>query len=97
MCDGHYQIRRSEFDGTDAEFFNHLKSDDEVVSAEFEKYALPRIRLFNPVGDRRDYFLRTVGENQRAAELNRQRRLQRQNQSVMQSEGDDKDVDSPLY
>lgn len=97
MCDGHYQIRRSEFDGTDAEFFNHLKSDDEVASAEFEKYTLPRIRLFNPVGNKRDYLLRTVGENQRAAELNRQRRLQRQNQSVMQSEGDDKDVDSPLY
>lgn len=97
MCDGHYQILRSEFDGTDAEFFNHLKSDDEVASAECEKYTTPRIRLFNPVGDRRDYLLRTVGENQRAAELNRQRRLQRQNQSVMQSEGDDKDVDSPLY
>lgn len=97
MCDGHYQIRRSEFDGTDAEFFNHLKSDDEVASAEFEKYTLPRIRLFNPVGNKRDYLLRTVGENLRAAELNRQRRLQRQNQSVMQSEGDDKDVDSPLY
>ena len=97
MCDGHYQIRRSEFDGTDAEFFNHLKSDDEVASAECEKYTTPRIRVVNPVGDRRHYYLNTVGENLRAAELNRQRRLQRQNQSVMQSEGDDKDVDSPLY
>lgn len=97
MCDGHYQIRRSEFDGTDAEFFNHLKSDDEVASAEFEKYVTPRIRVVRPVGDRRHYYLNTVGENLRAAELNRQRRLQRQNQSVMQSEGDDKDVDSPLY
>lgn len=97
MCDGHYQFRRSEFDGTDAEFFNHLKSDDEVASAEFEKYTTPRIRVVNPVGDRRHYYLNTVGENLRAAELNRQRRLQRQNQSVMQSEGDDKDVDSPLY
>ena len=97
MCDGHYQFRRSEFDGTDAEFFNHLKSDDEVASAEFEKYATPRIRVVNPVGDRRHYYLNTVGENLRAAELNRQRRLQRQNQSVMQSGGGDKDVDSPLY
>lgn len=97
MCDGHYQIRRSEFDGTDAEFFNHLKSDDEVASAECEKYVTPRIRVVNPVGDRRHYYLNTVGENLRAAELNRQRRLQRQKQSVMQSEGVDRDVDSPLY
>ena len=97
MCDGHYQIRRSEFDGTDAEFFNHLKSDDEVASAECEKYVTPRIRVVNPVGDRRHYYLNTVGENLRAAELNRQRRLQRQKQSVMQSEGVDKDVDLPSY
>ena len=97
MCDGHYQILRSDFDGTDAEFFNHLKSDDEVASAECEKYITPRIRVVNPVGDRRHYYLNTVGENLRAAELNRQRRLQRQKQSVMQSEGVDKDVDSPLY
>ena len=52
--------------------------------------------MVNPVGDRRHYYLNTVGENLRAAELNRQRRLQRQNQSVMQSEGDDKDVDSQI-
>lgn len=97
MCDGYCQFRRSEFDGTDAEFLDHLKSDDGVISAEFENYTVPRIRLIDPVGNRRDYLLCTVGENLRAAELNRQRRLQRQNQAGMQSENDGKDGDSPLY
>lgn len=80
MDDEFRQFQRSEFDGTDAEYFAHLLDDDAAVAEEHENYAHARTRLFNPVGDRREYFLRSVGENRRLVEARRRQRQQRQNQ-----------------
>ncbi len=80
MDDEFRQFQRSEFDGTDAEFFAFLLDDDNAVSEEHENYAHARTRLFDPVGDRREYFLRSVGENQRRAAAIQRQRQQRQNQ-----------------
>ena len=81
MDDEFRQFQRSEFVGTDAEYFEHLLSDDDAVASEHENYAHARTRLFNPVGDQRERMKRTVGENQRrvaAARRQRQNRLQQQ-------------------
>ncbi|MGV0327559.1 relaxase/mobilization nuclease domain-containing protein [Corynebacterium guaraldiae] len=80
MDDEFRQFQRSEFDGTDAEYFAHLLDDDSAVAEEHAAYAHARTRLFNPVGDRREYFLRSVGENRRLVEARRRQRQQRQNQ-----------------
>lgn len=81
MDDEFRQFQRSEFVGTDAEYFEYLLSDDDAVASEHENYALARTRLFNPVGDQRERMKRSVGENQRrvaAARRQRQNRLQQQ-------------------
>lgn len=80
MDDEFRQFQRSEFAGTDAEYFAHLLDDDRAVAEEHTAYAHARTRLFNPVGDRREYFLRSVGENRRLVEARRRQRQQRQNQ-----------------
>lgn len=80
MDDEFRQFQRSEFAGTDAEYFAHLLDDDSAVAEEHAAYAHARTRLFNPVGDRREYFLRSVGENRRLVEARRRQRQQRQNQ-----------------
>ncbi|WLP86164.1 relaxase/mobilization nuclease domain-containing protein [Corynebacterium stationis] len=81
MDDEFRQFQRSEFDGTDVEYFEYLLSDDDAVASEHENYAHARTRLFNPVGDQRERMKRSVGENQRraaAARRQRQNRLQQQ-------------------
>lgn len=84
MDDEFRQFQRSEFVGTDAEYFAHLLDDDSAVAEDHENYAHARTRLFNPVGDRREYFLRPVGENRRLVEARRRQRQQRQNQHQRQ-------------
>ena len=87
MDDEFRQFQRSEFVGTDAEYFEYLLSDDDAVASEHENYALARTRLFNPVGDQRERMKRSVGENQRraaAARRQRQNRLQQQQQQPCQ-------------
>lgn len=84
MDDEFRQFQRSEFAGTDAEYFAHLLDDDAAVAEEHENYAHARTRLFNPVGDRREYFLRSVGENRRRAAAIQRQRQQRQNQQQRQ-------------
>lgn len=84
MDDEFRQFQRSEFDGTDAEYFAHLLDDDSAVAEDHENYAHARTRLFNPVGDRREYFLRSVGENRRRAAAIQRQRQQRQNQQQRQ-------------
>ncbi|WP_070686472.1 relaxase/mobilization nuclease domain-containing protein [Corynebacterium sp. HMSC059E07] len=84
MNDEFRQFQRSEFAGTDAEYFAHLLDDDSAVAEDHENYAHARTRLFNPVGDRREYFLRSVGENRRRAAAIQRQRQQRQNQQQRQ-------------
>lgn len=93
MDDEYRQFQRSQFDGTDKQYFEHLLGDDDVLAAEYENYAHARTRLFDPVGDQREWMKRTVGENQRrvaAARRQRQNRLQQQQQQEhqQQQEGD---------
>lgn len=86
MGDEFRQFQRSEFDGTDGQFFEHLLADDEVVAVDHKNYAHARTKLFQPVGGNRDYFLRTVGENRRlaAARQRQQRQWQQQQQQQQQ-------------
>ena len=91
MDDEFRQFQRSEFDGTDKQYFEHLLDDDDVLAAEHEDYAHARTRLFNPVGDQRERMKRTVGENQRrvaAARRQRQNRLLQQQQQQQQIDRD---------
>ena len=91
MDDEFRQFQRSEFVGTDAEYFEYLLSDDDAVASEHEDYAHARTRLFNPVGDQRERMKRTVGENQRrvaAARRQRQNRLLQQQQQQQQIDRD---------
>lgn len=82
MDDEFRQFQRSEFDGTDAEYFAHLLDDDAAVAEDHKNYAHARTRLFDPVGGQRERMQRTVGENRRrAAAIQRQRqRVQNQQQ-----------------
>ena len=94
MDDEFRQFQRSEFDGTDAEFFAFLLDDDKAVSEEHENYAHARTRLFKPVGGQRERMERTVGENRRRAAAVQRQRQQRQNQQQQQQpcQEDDRDV-----
>lgn len=96
MDDEFRQFQRSEFDGTDAEFFAFLLDDDNAVAEKHENYALARTRLFNPVGGQRERMKRTVGENQRraaAVQRQRQQRQARQQQQQQNEEQRDKQRD----
>ncbi|OFP86536.1 hypothetical protein HMPREF2967_11100 [Corynebacterium sp. HMSC059E07] len=84
MDDEFRQFQRSEFDGTDAEYFAHLLDDDAVVAAKHKDYAHARTRLFDPVGGQRERMQRTVGENRRRAAAIQRQRQQRQNQQQQQ-------------
>ena len=93
MDDEYRQFQRSEFDGTDKQYFEHLLGDDDVLAADHENYAQARTRLFDPVGGQPERMERTVGENQRrAAAIQRQRQnrqqQQHQQQHQQQQEGD---------
>lgn len=85
MDDEFRQFQRSEFDGTDAQFLEHLRSDDDSVALDYDLYVKPRTRLVQPVGGNREYFLRTVGENQRLAAARQQRLNQQQQQQQQDS------------
>ena len=93
MGDEFRQFQRSEFDGTDKQFFEHLLADDKVVAVDHKNYAHARTKLFQPVGGNRDYFLRTVGENRRlaAARQRQQRQLQQQLQQQQPCRQGDRD------
>lgn len=93
MGDEFRQFQRSEFDGTDKQFFEHLLADDKVVAVDHENYAHARTKLFQPVGGNRDYFLRTVGENRRlaAARQRQQRQWQQQQQQEQPCRQSDRD------
>lgn len=86
MDDEFRQFQRSEFSGTDAEYFAFLLDDDDVVAAEHDAYVRPRVNpVRNPHG--RDQMLRTVGENRRRLETQRRatarrRQQQQQHQAV---------------
>lgn len=97
MDDEFRRFQRSEFDGTDAQFLEHLRSDDDNIAFDYDAYVQPRTRLVDPVGGNREYFLRTVGENQRrAAALQRQQRQQRQwRQQQQQQQQQPHQVDTP--
>lgn len=92
MDDEFRQFQRSEFDGTDAEYFEHLLADDDALALDHAAYAKPRTRLVKPVGGQRDRLLRTVGENQRRLDALRRatarRRQQQQQQQQLCREGD---------
>lgn len=94
MDDEFRQFQRSEFDGTDAEFFAFLLDDDGVLAVEHKNYAHARTKLFQPVGGNRDYFLRTVGENRRLAAA-RQRQQRQLQQQLQQHQVDTPDPDTP--
>ena len=93
MGDEFRQFQRSEFDGTDKQFFEHLLADDKVVAVDHKNYAHARTKLFQPVGGNRDYFLRTVGENRRlaAARQRQQRQWQQQQQQEQPCRQGDRD------
>lgn len=86
MDDEFRRFQRSEFDGTDAQFFEHLRSDDDSVALDYDLYVKPRTRLFSPIDGQsgRERALRTVAENERRLDAVRRdtarRRQQRQNQ-----------------
>lgn len=91
MGDEFRRFQRSEFDGTDAEFLDHLIGDDRSVARDHDAYVLSHTGLFtNPHG--RDQMLRTVGENQRRLDAQRRatarRRQQQQQQQQPCREGD---------
>ena len=94
MVDEFRQLQRSEFGGTDKQFFEHLLADDEVVAVDHKNYAHARTKLFQPVGGNRDYFLRTVGENRRLAAA-RQRQQRQWQQQQQQHQVDTPDPDTP--
>lgn len=94
MDDEFRQFQRSEFDGTDKQFFEHLLADDKVVAVDHKNYAHARTKLFQPVGGNRDYFLRTVGENRRLAAA-RQRQQRQWQQQQQQHQVDTPDPDTP--
>lgn len=91
MDDEFRRFQRSEFDGTDAEFLDHLIDDDDSVALNHDAYVRPRV---NPVRNSRgrDQMLRTVGENQRRLDAQRRatarRRQQQQQQQQPCREGD---------
>lgn len=88
MDDEFRQFQRSEFDGTDAEYFAHLLDDDAAVAEEHKNYAHSRTGLFvNPLG--RERMLRTVGENQRRVAAARRQRQQRQAQQQQQQQNEE--------
>ncbi|UQV53644.1 relaxase/mobilization nuclease domain-containing protein [Corynebacterium pseudodiphtheriticum] len=88
MDDEFRQFQRSEFDGSDAQFFEHLRSDDDVVAFDFDAYVKPRTRLFNPVGGRsgRERALRTVEENKRRLDTARRDMARRRQQGKQRSQ-----------
>lgn len=94
MNDEFRRFQRSEFDGTDAQFLEHLRSDDDGVASDFDAYVKPRTRLVQPVGDNREYFLRTVGENERRLDAVR-RATARRRQQQQQHQADTPDPDMP--
>ena len=94
MNDEFRRFQRSEFDGNDAQFLEHLRSDDDDVAFDFDAYVKPRTRLVQPVGDNREYFLRTVGENERRLDAVR-RATARQRQQQQQHQADTPDPDTP--
>lgn len=77
MCDEFRQFQRSEFDGTDAEYFEFILDDDDELAEDHKNYAHSRTGLFvNPLG--REQMLRNVGENRRAAAARQRQRQQQQ-------------------
>ena len=100
MDDEFRQFQRSEFDGTDAEFLDHLIDDDDSVALNHDAYVKPRTRLVDPIGGRfgRDEMLRTVGENLRRLDAVRRdtaRRRQQQQQHRVASPDSPDSPDSP--
>lgn len=79
------------FDGTDAEFLDHLIDDDGSVARDHDEYVLPRV---NPVRNSRgrDQMLRTVGENQRRLDGLRRATARRRQQQDQQQRENDRDV-----
>lgn len=94
MVDEFRRFQRSEFDGTDAQFLEHLRSDDDGVASDFDAYVKPRTRLVQPVGGNREYFLRTVAENERRLDAVR-RATARRRQQQQQHQADTPDSDTP--
>lgn len=88
MDDEFRQFQRSEFDGTDAEYFAHLLDDDSAVAEEHAAYAHARTRLFKPVGGQRERMERTVGVNRRRAAAIQRQRQQRQAQQQQQQQNE---------
>lgn len=71
MDDEFRRFQRSEFDGTDAEFLDHLIDDDDSVALNHDAYVRPRV---NPVRNSRgrDRLLRngpTTGMNTRKSTI----------------------------
>lgn len=95
MDDEFRQFQRSEFDGTDAQFLEHLRSDDDSVALDYDLYVNPRTRLFGPVDGPagRERALRTVAENERR--LDAQRRAMARRQQQQQHQADTPDPDTP--
>lgn len=91
MDDEFRRFQRSEFDGTDAEFLDHLIDDDGSVARDHDAYVLPRV---NPVRNSRgrDQMLRTVGENQRRLDGLRRATARRRQQQDQQQRENDRDV-----
>ncbi|UQV55661.1 relaxase/mobilization nuclease domain-containing protein [Corynebacterium pseudodiphtheriticum] len=88
MDDEFRQFQRSEFDGTDAQFFEHLCSDDDSVALDYDVYVKPRTRLFNPVDGQsgRERALRTVEENKRRLDTARRDMARRRQQGGQRSQ-----------
>jgi len=71
------------FDGTDAEFLDHLIDDDGSVALDHDAYVRSRTGLFtNPHG--RDQMLRTVAENRRRLDAQRRATARRRQQQGAQ-------------
>ena len=86
MDDDFRQFQRSEFDGTDKQYFEHLLADDKMLAADHAAYVKPRIGLVsNPHGHKR--MQRTVGENRPARPRQRQN-LQQQQQPCREGDRD---------
>lgn len=84
MDDEFRQFQRSEFDGTDAEYLEHLLEDDDAVALDHAAYVKPRIGLIaNPHGHKR--MQRTVGENQRRPDTARRDMARRGQQGRQRS------------
>lgn len=94
MGDEFRRFQRSEFDGTDAEFLDHLIDDDGSVARDHDAYVLSHTGLFtNPHG--RDQMLRTVGENQRRLDAQLRATARRRQQQQQHRVASPDSPDSP--